>query len=110
MGFKLCCFYSHSDIHSYLTATNLSFSDIHVHPFNQGENATTVICDPSTLAKGEQDSLGFNCTRGPFVATEIKEASSGSSSASLRVMHGSCLSLLLLAVFATKVDFFSDLV
>ncbi|KAJ7938206.1 pectin lyase fold/virulence factor, partial [Mycena leptocephala] len=34
-------------------------------------NETTVICDPTTLVPGEQATLGFNCTRGPYVPTPI---------------------------------------
>ncbi|KAJ7229494.1 pectin lyase fold/virulence factor [Mycena rebaudengoi] len=36
-----------------------------------GRIDTTVICDPATLAPGKQSTLGFNCTRGPYVATPI---------------------------------------
>ncbi|KAF9256201.1 putative endopolygalacturonase [Marasmius fiardii PR-910] len=54
------------------TALNITVQDINIHPFNKSENATTVICDPSTLASGEQDTLGFQCHNGPFIATPIK--------------------------------------
>ncbi|KAJ7717574.1 pectin lyase fold/virulence factor [Mycena metata] len=53
------------------TALNISVGTMKVHPFEKPANATTVICDPSTLALGEQSILGFNCTRGPYVATPI---------------------------------------
>ncbi|KAG8949362.1 hypothetical protein FRC04_008597 [Tulasnella sp. 424] len=54
------------------TATNLHFKNIKVHPYKKPYSATTVICDPATLAAGEQDTLGFKCQRGPYVATKIK--------------------------------------
>ncbi|KAJ7737192.1 pectin lyase fold/virulence factor [Mycena olivaceomarginata] len=53
------------------TAVNISVGKIDVHPFEKPANETTVICDPATLAPGEQSTLGFNCTRGPYVATPI---------------------------------------
>ncbi|KAJ8502997.1 hypothetical protein ONZ45_g11243 [Pleurotus djamor] len=59
------------------TALNLSFRAINVHPSGQPDGAATVICDPSTLVPGEQDTLGFECTRGPFSATEIKSSGNG---------------------------------
>jgi galacturan 1,4-alpha-galacturonidase len=52
-------------------AVNISVGKIDVHPFEKPANETTVICDPATLAPGEQSTLGFNCTRGPYVATPI---------------------------------------
>ncbi|KAG8983397.1 hypothetical protein FRB90_006062, partial [Tulasnella sp. 427] len=57
------------------TATNLHFKNFKIHPYKKGYNATTVICDPSTLVAGEQDTLGFLCQRGPYVATKIKKSS-----------------------------------
>ncbi|KAG9033790.1 hypothetical protein FS837_002384 [Tulasnella sp. UAMH 9824] len=54
------------------TATNLHFKNIKVHPYKKPYSATTVICDPAALAPGEQDTLGFKCQRGPYVATKIK--------------------------------------
>ncbi|KAL0571248.1 hypothetical protein V5O48_010718 [Marasmius crinis-equi] len=62
------------------TALNLTFEDINIHPFNKTANDTTVICDPATLADGEQDTLGFKCQNGPFVQTDIKPGSGGSGS------------------------------
>ncbi|KAJ6526620.1 pectin lyase fold/virulence factor [Mycena vulgaris] len=53
------------------TAVNISVGKMDVHPFKKPPSATTVICDPATLAPGEQDTLGFNCTRGAYVATPI---------------------------------------
>ncbi|KAK0497826.1 pectin lyase fold/virulence factor [Armillaria luteobubalina] len=53
------------------TALNLSFSGINVTP-NDTSKQATVICDPSTLAEGEQESLGFNCTDGLLVTTTIE--------------------------------------
>ncbi|KAJ7160702.1 putative endopolygalacturonase, partial [Mycena filopes] len=53
------------------TAQNISVGKMNVHPFEKPASATTVICDPSTLVPGEQLRLGFNCTRGPYVATRI---------------------------------------
>lgn len=54
-----------------MTALNISVGKMDVHPFEKPANETTVICDPTTLVPGEQDTLGFNCTRGPYVATPI---------------------------------------
>ncbi|KAG8818553.1 hypothetical protein FRC18_012428 [Serendipita sp. 400] len=53
------------------TATNLQAKNIHVRPYRAGYDDTTVICDPATLAPGAQDTLGFKCQDGPFVATPI---------------------------------------
>ena len=53
--------------------------DINITPLNKTADETTVLCDPSALAEGEQDTLGFECTNGKFVATEIKGAPSGGS-------------------------------
>ncbi|KIM28546.1 glycoside hydrolase family 28 protein [Serendipita vermifera MAFF 305830] len=53
------------------TATGLQVKNFHVHPYQQGYEKTTVICDPATLAAGEQDTLGFKCQNGPFVETSI---------------------------------------
>ncbi|KAJ7041156.1 pectin lyase fold/virulence factor [Mycena alexandri] len=52
------------------TALNISVGKMKVHPFEKRANAT-VICDPLTLAPGEQSILGFNCTRGLYVATPV---------------------------------------
>ncbi|KAJ7793013.1 hypothetical protein B0H14DRAFT_2623284 [Mycena olivaceomarginata] len=53
------------------TALNISVGKIAVHPFEKPAKDTTVICDPATLVPGEQATLGFNCTRGPYVPTRI---------------------------------------
>ncbi|KAJ6542736.1 pectin lyase fold/virulence factor [Mycena capillaripes] len=53
------------------TALNISVGKMEVHPFEKPANETTVICDPATLVPGEQATLGFSCTRGPYVATPI---------------------------------------
>ncbi|KAG7087713.1 hypothetical protein E1B28_013660 [Marasmius oreades] len=68
------------------TALNIAVQDVKIHPNDKPENATTVICDPSTLAAGEQDTLGFQCQNGPFVATQIKSGggSSGSGNGAFR--------------------------
>ncbi|KAG8929211.1 hypothetical protein FRC03_001121 [Tulasnella sp. 419] len=55
------------------TAVNLQVKNLKVHPLNKPASATTVICDPLTLAPGEQDTLGFECVRGPFKVTKIKK-------------------------------------
>lgn len=60
-------------------ALNISVENIDIHPQNLASNATTVICDPSALAPGEQSTLGFLCKTGPYVTTEIKPSSSGAS-------------------------------
>ena len=78
------------------TATDLEFVNIAVHPYQRdGENAT-VICDPATLAPGEQDTLGFNCTRGTYQATSIK---SGAGRVGASAVLGAIV-LVLSAVFA----------
>jgi galacturan 1,4-alpha-galacturonidase len=81
-------------------ALNLTFTDINIHPFNKTANDTTVICDPSTLAPGEQDTLGFNCTRGPFQATEVK---AGNSTGTNSAVGGKGVSSSLLAVFVLSI-------
>lgn len=48
-------------------------------PLQAGVEDASVLCDPQSLEPGEQDTLGFNCTNGPFKATKIK----GSNSAQL---------------------------
>lgn len=53
------------------TATGLQVKNFHVRPYKGTEKDTTVICDPATLAPGAQDSLGFKCWDGQFVATPI---------------------------------------
>ncbi|KAF8890677.1 pectin lyase fold/virulence factor [Infundibulicybe gibba] len=55
------------------TALNISVVGMNIHPFRKPASATTVICDPATLAPGEQDTLGFNCTRGLYKVTPIKK-------------------------------------
>ncbi|KAJ7682867.1 pectin lyase fold/virulence factor [Mycena rosella] len=54
------------------TALNISVGKMVIHPFKKPASATTVICDPTTLVPGEQSTLGFDCTRGPYVATPIQ--------------------------------------
>ncbi|PVG01301.1 hypothetical protein CPB86DRAFT_823846 [Serendipita vermifera] len=54
------------------TAINLHAHNIQTKPFGKQYKDTTVICDPATLAPGEQDGLGFLCTNGTFKATSIK--------------------------------------
>ena len=39
-----------------------------------------MICDPASLAEGEQASLGFECQNGPYVATTVDVDVDGSSS------------------------------
>jgi hypothetical protein len=85
------------------TATNLQFENINVTEAS-GADSDTVICDPATLAKGEQvsvlicplaasisllsfqDTLGFNCTRGPFQTTEIKADNPGNAATAQQPM------------------------
>ena len=55
-----------------VSALNISVQEINIHPQNESSDATTVICDPSALAPGEQNSLGFQCKTGPFVETGIQ--------------------------------------
>ncbi|KAF9529082.1 pectin lyase fold/virulence factor [Crepidotus variabilis] len=50
------------------TASNITLEDIAIKPFNQSAQ-TTVICNSTALAPGEQDVLGFQCRNGPFVST-----------------------------------------
>ncbi|CAK5271405.1 unnamed protein product [Mycena citricolor] len=54
------------------TAVNISVGRVHVHPYQLPYSATNVICNATTLAPGEQDTLGFNCTRGPYVQTKTR--------------------------------------
>ncbi|EIN08863.1 pectin lyase-like protein [Punctularia strigosozonata HHB-11173 SS5] len=56
------------------TATNLTFTNISVSQHN-GSNPN-VLCDASALAPGEQSTLGFNCTDGPFKVTSVNSSSS----------------------------------
>ncbi|KAG8808731.1 hypothetical protein FRC17_003805 [Serendipita sp. 399] len=53
------------------TATGLQVKNVHVKPYKKRYEDTTVICDPATLAPGAQDTLGFKCWNGPYVATRI---------------------------------------
>jgi hypothetical protein len=46
-------------------ATNLTFGNIVVKTHDP-KDTTQVLCDPTTLAEGEQDSLGFVCQDGEF--------------------------------------------
>jgi hypothetical protein len=48
------------------TALGIQVKNLSVHPYKKGYSATTVICDPATLAPGEEETLGFKCQRGPF--------------------------------------------
>lgn len=41
---------------------------VNLHPIHESVDATTVICDPTTLAPGEEKSLGFKCVRGALEA------------------------------------------
>ncbi|KAG9217737.1 hypothetical protein CCMSSC00406_0003574 [Pleurotus cornucopiae] len=80
------------------TALNLTFRDINVRPFEKPENATTVICDPATLVPGEQDTLGFKCTRGPLETTEIKSTGNSAISARPSLILWLCIALSILLV------------
>lgn len=51
-------------------ASNISFVNFSVSTNN--ESNPDVLCDASALAPGEQNTLGFNCTDGPYVTTDIK--------------------------------------
>ncbi|PVF91036.1 hypothetical protein CPB86DRAFT_456015, partial [Serendipita vermifera] len=53
------------------TATNLQVKNLHVKPYKKSYSDTTVICDPATLAPGQQDTLGFKCWNGKYIATRI---------------------------------------
>ncbi|KAF9444955.1 glycoside hydrolase family 28 protein [Macrolepiota fuliginosa MF-IS2] len=79
------------------TALNVSVENIDVQPHDLSSNSTTVICDSSALAPGEQATLGFLCKTGPLVATEIK-ASSGAgklAQSGIEAMLGLILALVL---------------
>ncbi|KAF4586193.1 hypothetical protein EYR38_010467 [Pleurotus pulmonarius] len=78
------------------TALNLTFRDINVRPFEKPENATTVICDPTTLVPGEQDTLGFKCTRGPLETTEIKSTGNSAISTTPSLILWPCITFLIL--------------
>lgn len=53
------------------TATGLTAKNIHVKPDQASYDSTTVICDPTTLVPGEQETLGFLCQNGTYVETPI---------------------------------------
>ncbi|PFH47436.1 glycoside hydrolase family 28 protein [Amanita thiersii Skay4041] len=72
------------------TALNITMTHINIHPFNRPDSNANVICDASALAPGEQDTLGFKCQTGPFVATEIK-TSEGLRSKPIRLVAYSTL-------------------
>ncbi len=55
---------------------NVSVEEIDIHSHNS-TGSSTVICDPGALTPGEQNTLGFLCKTGPYVATEIKSSSGG---------------------------------
>ncbi|KIM29881.1 glycoside hydrolase family 28 protein [Serendipita vermifera MAFF 305830] len=55
------------------TATGIHVGKVKVKPEKKKYSDTTVICDPTTLVAGEQDTLGFKCQRGPYVATPIAD-------------------------------------
>ncbi len=50
-------------------ATDIVFEDINIHPYNLGNDATTVVCDPSVFANEDLNQLGFTCYTGDFKAT-----------------------------------------
>ncbi|KAG6827924.1 hypothetical protein H0H87_003324 [Tephrocybe sp. NHM501043] len=52
------------------TAVNITVSGINIQT-NTGSPNTNVLCDPATLVAGEQQTLGFQCANGPFVATSL---------------------------------------
>jgi hypothetical protein len=39
----------------------------------KGSKKTNVLCDPNALVEDEQDTLGFHCANGPFIATQIQK-------------------------------------
>ncbi|KAH8921542.1 glycoside hydrolase family 28 protein [Atractiella rhizophila] len=51
------------------TATNLTFKNIHVRPYRQGYDDTTVICDPSVFDQEDLNNLGFVCRDGLYEET-----------------------------------------
>jgi galacturan 1,4-alpha-galacturonidase len=50
------------------TATNLTFKNIDVVPYQKTRADTTVICDPATLRPEDLAKLGFVCKNGPYIA------------------------------------------
>ncbi|EJD50151.1 hypothetical protein AURDEDRAFT_199573 [Auricularia subglabra TFB-10046 SS5] len=61
------------------TATNISLVNIDIKTHDGKE--TNVMCDPSTLVEGEQDTLGFQCQNGAFKKTDIKDDDGGNGGA-----------------------------
>ncbi|KAH7097874.1 pectin lyase fold/virulence factor [Auriculariales sp. MPI-PUGE-AT-0066] len=57
------------------TAQNISLVDINIKQHDEKTNAN-VLCNATTLAKDQQNTLGFQCADGEFKATEIKPGSS----------------------------------
>ncbi|KAF8064192.1 pectin lyase fold/virulence factor [Lyophyllum atratum] len=53
------------------TALNISLEKIDIRTHTNSKE-TNVLCDPATLAEGEQDTLGFRCANGAFAATPIR--------------------------------------
>jgi len=68
------------------TATNVTLVNIDIDQHDE-KTPATVLCDPATLANGEQDVLGFKCADGEFVKTEIKPGGSGGTDAAM-LGHG----------------------
>lgn len=48
------------------TAKGIVVKKVNLHPYHQSVDTTTAICDPTTLAPGEEKTLGFKCVRGPL--------------------------------------------
>jgi hypothetical protein len=65
-----------SDI-AMLVATNLTFVNFSVTQANG--SVPDVLCDPGALAPGEQNTLGFKCTDGQYLATSGNGSDTGSS-------------------------------
>lgn len=73
-----------------------------ISPNGKTENDTTVLCDPSTLAPGEQDVLGVTCHDGPLAKTAIKPGSgSGGTSGAVGMLVQSILALVAVPALLT---------
>lgn len=49
--------------------TGLSFKGINIHPYNLGNDKTTVVCDSSVFTTQDLANLGFKCQEGKYEAT-----------------------------------------
>ncbi|KZV87819.1 putative endopolygalacturonase [Exidia glandulosa HHB12029] len=82
------------------TATNISLVGIDIKKHDGGN--PNVLCDPATLADGEQNTLGFQCTNGAFAKTDIKP-DDGTGAAMRRGAATLAIGAVVLAALSTLV-------